>query len=611
MSTPVQPHLHQLIYHHQHCIHTIHSSLYTLIPLPYHTHLVDCNMIDDTIQQYIQVQVTNNATAIQSISTQLFRILLHEINKCNSIVQQYITHAHSQHNTNIDTVGSNIQVVLDELHQYSDLMKYCLYNVCVIILYCNVFLLINNNSPLVQQQLYEFISTVRLQYFVQHGINTIQSLYIQRKYHHTSSLHSCNQCEQEHISLIQFATCQHQLCIVCMVECYQHVTYQCIICHTNHSFDIDELKIIGCTIPHPYTNQSVQSATNSFQSIRPNPSIKVEQIESVSTASSLSQPINPVDTVDVLNDTNSDISDTSTQSDRPPPAPGAADHKQSNRHTHQPNKNKNKHTNYTSEHEPAAATPTPNSDIQIDLNNPAHPAIEHNIKLVKRLIPLIDEPSATLRGYSCHQCKCTKSLHQLLFCTNKSSSRVRKLCCKKKYCISCLNRSYDVDIQYMSAQQASKYMCPACLHVCKCAACQRKDNNNEDIVSDNNDTISTKSIKHERSCTIISDERNNGHFHHNIIPQHNNTTTQLPEPIYLQHPSSYHNPQLQLQPAPNNDTEQNNAEILLSMILSNTELVCNISENMFGYSTDNVYSLLNALSATEAQINQQTNNQTQ
>jgi len=73
-------------------------------------------------------------------------------------------------------------------------------------------------------------------------------------------------------------------------------------------------------------------------------------------------------------------------------------------------------------------------------------------------------------GSSCHQCKTTKESQYLFFCTNKAQKGVRKRRCRKKYCETCLKRSYAPEMSEVVPQ----WQCPSCLGLCICAACHRK-----------------------------------------------------------------------------------------------------------------------------------------
>ena len=82
-----------------------------------------------------------------------------------------------------------------------------------------------------------------------------------------------------------------------------------------------------------------------------------------------------------------------------------------------------------------------------------------------------------IMGYSCHRCKCTKDNDQLVQCTSRAKSgRGRE--CKKKFCLSCLNRigvanSNDNSV-VTGYHPQSTWICPACLSLCGCAMCKRK-----------------------------------------------------------------------------------------------------------------------------------------
>ena len=50
------------------------------------------------------------------------------------------------------------------------------------------------------------------------------------------------------------------------------------------------------------------------------------------------------------------------------------------------------------------------------------------------------------QGVSCHQCKTNKDPATLLFCANREEKGVRRRRCRKKYCESCLRRSYPLHV---------------------------------------------------------------------------------------------------------------------------------------------------------------------
>ena len=77
--------------------------------------------------------------------------------------------------------------------------------------------------------------------------------------------------------------------------------------------------------------------------------------------------------------------------------------------------------------------------------------------------------SAASNGNSCHQCKTAKDANLLLFCTSAAEKGVRKRRCRKKYCESCLRRSYNPEVAFPSEQ----WVCPSCQGFCVCAACSR------------------------------------------------------------------------------------------------------------------------------------------
>jgi hypothetical protein len=81
------------------------------------------------------------------------------------------------------------------------------------------------------------------------------------------------------------------------------------------------------------------------------------------------------------------------------------------------------------------------------------------------------------KGTSCHQCKNTKHLHQLAFCTNafekrsKTEKDKRMRSCRKKFCKICLQKFYNEDLGEVLNDPCWK--CPSCRLECVCAACVR------------------------------------------------------------------------------------------------------------------------------------------
>jgi len=79
------------------------------------------------------------------------------------------------------------------------------------------------------------------------------------------------------------------------------------------------------------------------------------------------------------------------------------------------------------------------------------------------------------QGASCHQCKTTKDDQHLLFCTTKAGG-ARKRRCRKKYCDSCLSRTYGIHIGQILSDPVAlhNWQCPSCAGNCTCAGCTRK-----------------------------------------------------------------------------------------------------------------------------------------
>ena len=62
----------------------------------------------------------------------------------------------------------------------------------------------------------------------------------------------------------------------------------------------------------------------------------------------------------------------------------------------------------------------------------------------------------------------------LLSCSSKPEKGKRKRRCRKKYCAPCLQRTYAQTLSTMTSEQIKNWVCPGCLHICTCAACQRR-----------------------------------------------------------------------------------------------------------------------------------------
>ena len=74
---------------------------------------------------------------------------------------------------------------------------------------------------------------------------------------------------------------------------------------------------------------------------------------------------------------------------------------------------------------------------------------------------------------SCHQCKTTKVHHLVLACHAKADPLRKARQCRKRYCQTCLHRTYGMSLQAMSKRELDEWICPACHDACCCAACKR------------------------------------------------------------------------------------------------------------------------------------------
>ena len=87
--------------------------------------------------------------------------------------------------------------------------------------------------------------------------------------------------------------------------------------------------------------------------------------------------------------------------------------------------------------------------------------------------PSSHRPLRKKHGASCHQCKTTMPVSELSVCTAKAGG-VRKRGCRKKFCGACLGRCYEVEAVGMTREERARWVCPACLCLCYCAACSRQ-----------------------------------------------------------------------------------------------------------------------------------------
>ena len=90
-------------------------------------------------------------------------------------------------------------------------------------------------------------------------------------------------------------------------------------------------------------------------------------------------------------------------------------------------------------------------------------------QLDSKSTPSSSASSSVAAGNSCHQCKTAKDASLLMFCTSAAEKGVRKRRCRKKYCESCLRRSYNPEAAFPS----DNWVCPSCQGFCVCAACSR------------------------------------------------------------------------------------------------------------------------------------------
>ena len=108
------------------------------------------------------------------------------------------------------------------------------------------------------------------------------------------------------------------------------------------------------------------------------------------------------------------------------------------------------------------------------------------------------------QGVSCHQCKTTKQTFELHFCSSQAliSRKGRRRKCRKKYCDTCLRRSYSPAVLEAAHKDARMWPCPSCLGLCICAACTRSGGQEDSDDDDTeNDQMSVMSSETKRSFT--------------------------------------------------------------------------------------------------------------
>ena len=89
------------------------------------------------------------------------------------------------------------------------------------------------------------------------------------------------------------------------------------------------------------------------------------------------------------------------------------------------------------------------------------------------LQPLRRHGKNSSQGVSCHQCKTNKQTFELHFCSSQTlvSWKDRQRKCRKKYCETCLRRSYPPVVLEAAHKDSKLWPCPSCLGLCICAAC--------------------------------------------------------------------------------------------------------------------------------------------
>ena len=138
----------------------------------------------------------------------------------------------------------------------------------------------------------------------------------------------------------------------------------------------------------------------------------------------------------------------------------------------------------TSSSASSVLSPTSNtSPVSVDDSSLSPSAFIH------QLIKKARHVKTSSQGVSCHQCKTTKQLAELHLCSSKAliTHKGRRRKCRKKYCASCLHRSYSPAV-IETAMKDAAWPCPSCMGLCICAACTRSGGGQDDSDDDDNDT---------------------------------------------------------------------------------------------------------------------------
>ena len=273
---------------------------------------------------------------------------------------------------------------------------------------------------------------------------------------HTSTL--CQRCDRPCFFTTQHnvSSCNAQYCIIDFVgHCLRdndknNVNFTCPACLENEGFNIDQLKIIA--IKHSSFNidsdMSFDNLVNNYNtrtsSLLQLPNINIKQEFSSPTQSIASLSDGDNSTINRITVNHNSYDSCASQSGS---GSGSG------------------HNNNITNNNSSTATNQQQHDPNIVIDNSG---------------ALVAIPKARgKRGFSCHQCKTSKDVKQLMICKSHILHPQSKRVCHKKYCLTCLQWCYMMnDFEAMTQEFKNKWLCPSCYGVCTCAACKRKNNNN-------------------------------------------------------------------------------------------------------------------------------------
>ena len=283
----------------------------------------------------------------------------------------------------------------------------------------------------------------------------------------------CQHCDRPCYFVIRHNSdkCTHSYCIIDLVNhCIRanpthNVQVQCPVCLHSDGFNIMELSIQAINT----VKQGVVSITSNTQQLiqlsnQPTPVISIHNND----IPSLCSPTNSIASSSGIRSTSNDRSPNQSYD-------SVATHSSTNTLDDTSHNISNRST-YDS----------------TDTNTTTTTIINGTTKPNKQKLP-------GKRGFSCHQCKTSKSLSQLLVCKSHILNPQAKRCCHKKYCLTCLQWCYHMsDLIDLSVdnEKRLKWKCPSCYNICTCAACKRKHQK-----LNNNNSTHHLSINNKRPLT--------------------------------------------------------------------------------------------------------------